>query len=195
MSLHLPGSLGKSKPKAVRGAQLFADVLSRVLNCTVSRAPVRAAITGQDPFEGYIALLGEGRLPSLAPLTNGGFLYLQHHFCLAEKGKDKFLATAHYTYTYQLGSTDDTWVIRWEYNREPGKEYRYPHAHVHVNACPAHYTGQKAFPELHIPTARVTLESVVRHLIVEHDIPPISDNWQQILGETQADFERIQRLR
>jgi hypothetical protein len=188
----LPGSL-KTKSKAERGAREFAQLVGRILNCSVSPAPVRAVITNDDPFEGYVALLGDDHLPSLLPLSNGCHLYMDHRFCLARR--ERYLATAAYTYTYQLDTDNETWVVRWEYNREPEPGYPYPHTHVHVNAQPSHYLGDKPFPDIHIPTARVTLEEIVRHLIVEHAVKPISESWEETLVATQAEFQRVQRLR
>jgi hypothetical protein len=78
---------------------------------------------------------------------------------------------------------------------EPGDDYPYPPAHVHVNAQPGSYTGTKSFKDLHLPTGRVTVEGVARHLVTEHGIGPISDDWEAILSETEDAFRQIQRKR
>ena len=56
--------------------------------------------------------------------------------------------------------------------------------------------GAKPFPAHHLPTGRrVTVELLLRHLIVEHGIEPISPRWQDVLAESEAHFREIQRKR
>ncbi|MGH2391140.1 MAG: hypothetical protein ACRDIE_23335, partial [Chloroflexota bacterium] len=68
----------------------------------------------------------------------------------------------------------------------------YPIAHLHVNASPEHYTGRKPFPELHLPTRRLSLEEIIRHLIVEHEVPTLCGEGEALafLDEQQAEFEK-----
>jgi hypothetical protein len=65
-------------------------------------------------------------------------------------------------------------------------------AHLHVNATPSGYPGPKTFPELHLPTRRICLEEIVRHLIVEHDVPTLTDRAEALafLDAQKAEFER-----
>ena len=127
-------------------------------------------------------------------LQNGRYLYLYHRLCL--RHKERYLTTLEYEYTYQESEDPDSWIFRYEYKREPLPDYRYPKAHLHINAEPDAYPGSKPFPRLHIPTGRVTIEQIVRHLLDEHAMPCISPNhWQDVLAETQTAFDDIQRRR
>lgn len=65
-------------------------------------------------------------------------------------------------------------------------------AHLHINVDPPLYVGDKPFRDLHFPTHRLSLEEIIRHLIVEHDVPTIADRQQALdfLVEQQRDFER-----
>jgi hypothetical protein len=69
------------------------------------------------------------------------------------------------SYTYRLQADDslESWLIRWEYHREPPRsDYPYPPAHVHVRGT---FPDQTTSDRLHIPTRRVPLELVIWHLI------------------------------
>ena len=143
-------------------------------------------------FAGYIAH-APNRLPVAMPLEDGRYLYLVQTICL--RRTEKFLTTLEYRYAYQAAPGADSWIVRWEYQREPGEDYPYPRAHLHVNSSPDSYAGRKRFNELHIPTGRVTVEDVCRHLVDEHAVGPVSSDWRETLRRTEADFREIQRKR
>lgn len=86
------------------------------------------------------------------------------------------------------------WIFRYEYERRVATagDYPYPVAHLHVNATPACYEGPKSFPSLHLPTRRLSLEVIIRHLIVEHDVPTLGSRAEALafLDVQQAEFER-----
>ena len=104
--------------------------------------------------------------------------------------------TVTYGYRFQTGEDANSWLLRWEYSREPPKaDYEYPLAHLHANADfvnPGSATVRlaKTPAHLHIPTARVPLELVLWHLIAEWGVTPKSDDWQEILGESLVGFEQ-----
>ncbi len=86
-----------------------------------------------------------------------------------------------YTYRLQSGDEKESWLIRWEYHREPPRpDYAYPAAHLHVHG---EFPGREPIGRLHIPTRRVPLELVVWHLIAEWGVESKTDDWQTILTE------------
>lgn len=90
-------------------------------------------------------------------MTNGDFLFLYNF--LGVRRRERYLATLEYRYVYQATADDDSWILRYEFVREPPEPYPYPREHVHVNASPASYTGAEPFPGLHLPTGRrITIE-------------------------------------
>lgn len=187
-----PGSLD-SDTKAERTAREFGALVARAVNGSVSPAPIRFIRTDREDFEGFIAHV-EGKVPAPMPLANGHYLYIIQRLGL--RRPERYLTTLEYGYWYQAQSPEDSWIFRYEYQREPEPPYRYPRCHVHINADPMTYQGSKDFPKLHLPAGdRVTLESVLRHLIDEHDVPAISPNWESILDETEAAFRKIQHKR
>lgn len=135
-----------------------------------------------------------GRGPAPMLLANGHYLYLFHRLGL--RRPERYLTTLEYVYRYQASERDDSWIFRYEYQREPQPPYEYPLSHVHLNATPASYGGAKPFDHLHLPAGeRVTIESVARHLVEEHGVGPISPNWRETLASSEAAWKEIQRKR
>lgn len=136
-------------------------------------------------------LIGEA-----ARLTNGMFLKVRLELQVLE---DR-LPTMRASFIYQPSeaANESNWVFRFEYVRKPQldpQKLPYPRSHVHINCHPQGYGGQKSFPDLHLPTRRVTLEQVVWHLIQEHEVKPLRKDWQEVLRRNEAEFLRIQKRR
>jgi hypothetical protein len=166
--------------------------VGRVLNTTVSACPITFVPLERAAFEGLVGFCPR-KVPEPMQLTNGRFLYVYQWLGL--RRPERYLTTLEYRYVYQETEDDDSWIFRYEYQREPGDTYPYPIAHLHVNAEPVGYEGPKLFPRLHLPTGRVTIEEVARHLVNEHGVPPISDGWPNVLLQAEAAFREIQRRR
>jgi hypothetical protein len=126
--------------------------------------------------------------------VNGKYLFIYNGLGL--RRKERYLATLEYRYWYQGSADENSWIFRYEYLREPPPGYPYAPCHVHVNARPATYTDATPFPDLHLPAGeRVTIEAIVRHLIAEHGVVPISPNWEETVNEAEEHFRDIQRKR
>lgn len=189
----LPGPLG-TKASAERTAQDFAELMGQVVNATISHAPISfTAIIGAE-FGGVTGHRGAGRLPAPLTLVNGEHLFIRHSLCL--RRDPAYLTTLEYEYRYQATADRTSWIWRYEYQREPEGGYPYPRCHFHVNARPGFYTGDRLFPDLHLPAGeRVTFEEICRHLVKECGIGPISDAWEATLAEAEDSFREIQRRR
>lgn len=100
---------------------------------------------------------------------HGGTLrfYVEHEVDVAD---DK-AHTAAYRYVLQADTAHDSLLARWEYLRERPSGYPYALGHVHVQADFAEPLragpAGKALSRMHLPTARVALELVLRHVIAE----------------------------
>ena len=148
----------------------FQDSLNRSLNKTISDSRLVTFVMRGDQ-EAFIAPGTPGVAKPLASLliSNGYYLGVRMRVRLVDGG----VTTLHTSITYRRSDTPDNedWIFRYEY--EPALaaagNYQYPVAHMHVNAKPEHYDGDKPFPELHFPTRRLSLEEIIRHLIIEHD--------------------------
>jgi hypothetical protein len=91
------------------------------------------------------------------------------------------------TFSLQADASRKSWLIRWDYVREPSEsDHAYPRAHVHVNAT---FADGAPVGRLHVPTGPVGLELVIRHLITDWGVKPRSDDWETILDESVAGFD------
>ena len=106
-----------------------------------------------------------------------------------------WLETTRATYTYQASDDldDPKPLFAYEYNRDPS--FPYPRCHLHVHAAPEHYAGSKLFPRLHLPTRRITLEQIVWHLLQEHGVQPLRDDWHEVLWRNEEWFRDNQKNR
>jgi hypothetical protein len=185
MSSTSPGSCasGRTGTKLSRSvAQGLADYLNGVLNRTVSdsRLSVEPIAGYPDAFELTRIVNGDD-----VPLELDGtaaHLYVRQVIVVA----DGRCRTESYSYRLQAEESPKSWLIRWEYTREPSRaDYSYPRAHLHVNGS---FSDGAPAGRLHIPTERLSLELVVRHLITDWDVKPRSDDWEAILDESAEGF-------
>ena len=130
-----------------------------------------------------------------ALLSNGMYLNVQMTLRV-EHGPNAGsprIQTLRAAYRYQAGHAldDPRPLFVYEYNRSAPT--RYPRTHLHVFGAPRHYTGEKPFPRLHLPTRRITLEQIVWHLIHEHGVHPRRPDWRQTLWRHETHFRDTQR--
>lgn len=89
-------------------------------------------------------------------------------------------------YVYAVGRSerldDATHHFHWIPRLRPD-----PHAHVVSNAPDA--TIEEGVRGVHIPTGRVSFETIIRFMITEYGVRPIAD-WEAVLAENEALFAR-----
>lgn len=127
-------------------------------------------------------------------LSDGSWLFAGQTLGVRRSDRDGnlWLTTLRYKYRWQANESDDSWLIRWDYVREP-RSPEHPRAHVHVNAVPEHYqAGRDAFARLHIPAGRVGIEDVAAFLLRDHGVRPVSDTSEEVIEEARLIFARIQ---
>jgi hypothetical protein len=169
-------------PRSV--AQGLADHLNGALNRTVtdSRLSVRPIAGYPDAFR--LARIVDG---SDVPLEMDGqtaWLFAEHVVVV----EDEKCRTESYSYRLQADASPGSWLIRWEYVREPPRaEYAYPRAHVHVNGF---FADGAPLARVHIATARLPLELVVRNLISDWGVKPRTEHWLGILEESAEGFTK-----
>ena len=133
-----------------------------------------------------------GLTPVPVRLTNRGWLLAAQTLGIRESRRDGqlWLTTLKSTYGWQTTDADASWLVRWEYERDGAGLY--PASHIHVNAEPDEYEGEKYFPKLHLPSGRVAIEDVLEFLVTEQGVIPVSDNWPEVLSESRQLFRAIQ---
>jgi hypothetical protein len=100
---------------------------------------------------------------------------------------DGHCQTESYGYRLQANEDINSWLIRWEYHREPPRaDYPYPRAHVHLNGV---FADGATASRLHIPTRRIPLELVLWHLIAEWDVGSRAGKWRTLLTQSIEGFD------
>lgn len=101
--------------------------------------------------------------------------------------EDDQCRTESYSYRLQADVSRKSWLIRWEYRRDPPRaNYPYPRGHVHFNGTL--FDGTPA-DHLHVPAPKMPLELIIRHLTTDWGVKPRSEDWEAILGESAVSFD------
>lgn len=90
-------------------------------------------------------------------------------------------------YRYHVVSDDKTEVILFHWLPEGNCSTEDPHLHVgHSQLTPGAVMTRKT----HVPTGRVSLESVIRLLITEFGVIPLRTDWDATLARCEDRFRR-----
>lgn len=157
--------------------QGYVDYLNEVLNQTITDS--RLVIVNQRYINSF-------QNQNIQPLTlkPHGFLFF-HQVVSVRFGK---VVVEDSGYRYSLSPDPDNeeqWVFRYEYSLT--SEVHVPHAHFHLNAT----MGNKQIKRVHFPTERLSIEKIIAHLILEHEVIPKMDDWLQFLSESHLRFTRL----
>lgn len=87
-------------------------------------------------------------------------------------------------YVYQLHDQGGRELIAFHWH--PGQSHQPDFAHLHVTTVDQPPQIQRKH---HVPTGRVSLESVIRFAIQELGVRPLRPDWEQVLDAGQAKFD------
>lgn len=95
---------------------------------------------------------------------------------------------------YQCDEGGQQEVFRYDYLRHDSSGH--PAAHINVHGTLYHddvLAPGSTLARVHFPTARVSLEAVLRLLMVDFGVPSARprDVWQPVLAESEQEFQRI----
>lgn len=133
----------------------------------------------------------EGGVPTGIPIDTEahGPLYFRVYLvvrCLQERRAYR-LTTHQYGYYLSRGPRlDDAALLRWEYDPEQTSGW-WPH----VQAAARLRCGEGNEMDLnrvHVPSGRVTLESVIRFLIADLGVRPAREDWDERLNRSERTF-------
>lgn len=165
---------GKTPTRAVNN---FLRPLRKVVDCiTKTTLRVQRSVQSEKP---HVLFLGEGEPVALKARDQRAIsLTMIMGFQVVpaggELGKYKVKTTS---YFYQI-LKDESEIICYQWHPEETPKIWFPHIHV-----------KGELSKIHLPTGRVSIEEVIRLLIVEFKIVGKS-GWEDVLRETQRKFER-----
>lgn len=96
----------------------------------------------------------------------------------------EFRVTTHgYIYLLSLHPRLETSVLEWHYHPYAGR----PDTHLHIGSV----EGEPGpLVNAHVPTGRVSFESIMRFLITEFGVEHPHEGWKEILAECEQRFRR-----
>lgn len=168
---------------------VFADHLRELVAATITDAPILERVSDHPQ---RTTLSFRSQVPIAVPIdTRFGRLYFYLGQALeAVDHPDGFrLTTRQYWYRLQHDeSLKSKAAIRWEYDFGTAKD-RFPRHHAQVAAGVELGESVLDLNKAHLPTGWVTIEEVIRFLIVDLEVrPPCGDHWSQVIIDSEAAF-------
>jgi hypothetical protein len=162
----------------------FLDPLGLALTCVTRDLLSHTGTHAQE--QPHAATLAHGQ-PVALKREPRLFLSVMLQYRLVEddgpRGPWKVRTTA-YSYTVEDGDGAEIIAYHWHPHAR-GSDHR-PHLHFRS----AGKVGEPGWAHIHFPSGRVALEDVLRLLIREMGVEPLREDWEEILDETQAGFEK-----
>ena len=91
-------------------------------------------------------------------------------------------------------SLQDEAEVRFEYvSREMDPSARYSRHHVQFHRGYSKEQEDFSLSRLHIPTGWITIESVIRFLIADLGVAPLTEEWDEVLRESEERFREWTR--
>ncbi|MCX5990914.1 MAG: hypothetical protein NTZ04_01065 [Chloroflexi bacterium] len=119
----------------------------------------------------------------LKPLS---YLHFRQLACVDNRSKI-IVEECRYTFSKSPNPDDESkWIFRYEYSLKPEPNKIIPHAHLHLNA----FRNDKTIKHMHFPTGRLSVEQIIAHLIVEHQIKPKMADWFKLLDDSHKGFTK-----
>lgn len=167
---------GSSRSEA---REAFLEPLRRCLSC-VTKA-ILLVSTSARPGDIEAFALSEDPLDLSSTVAGALRLRLRQQYRLvkddaAPRSQRWHVSTA--AYSYRLEGADGQELVSWHWHPQTGVNY--PHAHVN--------TGPVITAKAHLPTGRVSVESVLRMLLLDLGVPPQRGDWAEVLDTAEAPF-------
>jgi hypothetical protein len=168
---------GKNPYRAVRN---FIRPLNRALSC-VTKAVVIGS--GHDPANERHALVLNNGDPVSLQSNPRLFLSVAMHYRVVRRVQQRDWKVSTVAYMYGIQNKDEEELLAYHWHPRTTPDHAEPHLHFYESA------GTAVFAKLHLPTNRVSLEAILRFLVVELKVKPLKNDWVKILGETQKAHE------
>jgi hypothetical protein len=203
-----PSSPSQANDRLDVEARRFAGELADLLNGTITTGLRVGAILRPEELAAYVGYgvsRSSGVIPSLIPVTLGGTpsCWLSLSVRLQMDPEGHYLTVATSEVGLHLASDRSQQVLRYDYDRTPSDDYRYPPAHLHAygsnHALHGWMAGRRPsnaeFFKLHLPVGgrryRPCLEDLIEMLIVERLVEHRS-GWQVPLNASRERWYQLQ---
>ncbi|MGE0824888.1 MAG: hypothetical protein AB7G75_16785 [Candidatus Binatia bacterium] len=169
--------------------QTLQDHLNRTLNKVLTRTRLRFSVRHATQDKTSLAFFDRQLRAGAVQLHPSlpWYLSLRQDIQAIPDGRGYTLRTLQYAYRIQrTPSVRDEAEIRFEYvspEIDPNFPYSCHHVQFHRNSRSA--SSAFSLSKFHIPTGGVTIEQVIRSLIADLGVPPLTERWQEELQESE----------
>lgn len=181
-----------------RAYRRYAEALQKAVGCITERRLTLIAPDGVQVGRPYSIVLNNGD-PVVLRSRFGDIAFDAGQRFRIVKDDDirdgPFRAqTIEYWYALGLDNGPSLLTFHWTPEAESGAQRRYPHLHVGSGLISGAGTGDlRSFSKLHVPTDRVSVESVIRFAIEELQVPPRRQSWDRTLETGHFSFSSYRR--
>lgn len=169
----------------------FHDHIQGLLNRTITDA--RLSLLHSEKHQTRASVdFRRNNEPIAAPLFKPGiFLYIGQ-FLIVQQQPDKTWKLKTTQYKYRIQATDDpkdNQCLRWEYVSPKIRDKQLCRNHFQV---PLNFQLGKqtvSLEDSHLPTGWVTIEEIIRFLIMDLDVAPKQDDWDTQLQNSEKKFK------
>jgi hypothetical protein len=175
----------------------LAEALLCITQRRLSRPPSRG-LRLNTPYEANLADMDPVALRGQVPLT---FSAGQNYEILElDEGDQRWryaIRTSAYFYAIATAEGRSILEFHWQPDAKPARDEEKVITIPHMHVGPAVTAGQTvirpdSFHKAHIPTGRVTLQSMVRLLIEELGIEPLNAKWNDILTASETNLSDLE---
>jgi len=169
----------------------FQDHLNGVLNKVLTHYRLRFVIRHTKQEQTSLSFFDDQREPVAVPLPpSPWYLFLGQRLQAVPERRRYILRTLEYKYRIQLvSSTQEEAVVRFEYvSRDVDPLARWCRHHVQFHRDYRGAPGNLSLSKHHVPTGWVTIEEVIRFLITDLGVPPLTDRWDEELRRSEEQF-------
>lgn len=175
--------------------QAFADLAQLLLSRTVLGSGQFVRLSRSAASTRVQTLGGLGGPTTPVQLRNDFWLRVAVTLRLDDTDAGRRLKVLKSSFQYQADEGGLEEIFRYDYLREPGPD---PHPQSHLNLHGDLHVARalprgRPLQRVHFPTARVSLEAVIRLLIEQFEVPSATpaEAWRPLLAQSEADFREI----
>ena len=175
----------KSPEEAFRSVQ---NQLNAVLNKVLTEYRLQLLITGPRRTRAVLAFLDRHRQPIGVPLRGSSwYLSLQQELqALPRRARlssaPSAVCVSHSENSFRPGGSRSPFRVCFPI-AQPDFPYSRHHVQFHRDSRSA--SSDFSLSKFHIPTGRVTIEHIIRFLIADLGVPPLVENWDEVLRESE----------
>ncbi len=160
------------------------QILNRVLTRYRLRFPVRFAT----PTQTLLAFFnGQGEAVAVPLPPTPWHLFIGQQIQAVPEGSQYTPRILEYRYRIQgTPLLEDEAEVRFEYvSSDIDPDFSYSRHHVQFHRDSQSASSDFSLSKFHIPTGGVTIEQVIRFLIADLSVPPLTEHWKEELRESE----------